>query len=386
MTDERVYNSAVLLTIRNLSELRRDLTKNHKRLVFTVGSYDLLHPGHGRYLAEARSHGDCLVVGIESNVSRRRKTGVKNHILDEAVRAEMVGSLRCVDGVVIVDEGNLLPVLRKLKPDVFYTIRTDWEQLRKTAESVLVKSYGGKVVRSLPFEPYVSSSGLVKKVAERKVFSLLKSALGVNIDLADGGGGPIRLGSGVPENLLGLSLKGETIKFESLARLRARLTGRRVVFTAGTYDLIHVGHARYLARARSLGDVLVVGLPSNSSVEKLKGRGRPLLDELARAETLTYLRSVDYVVIFDQPTILECLKALQPQVFFTVDESWNSGLRSSLEYKEVTSYGGEVVLAPRQSPYLSASLIINKAAGELVKEIFRECLDSAAKSGSLKEK
>ena len=141
-----------------------------------------------------------------------------------------------------------------------------------------------------------------------------------------------------------------------------------------------------MAKAKSLGDVLVVGLPSNVAVERLKGKGRPLLDELARAETLTYLRSVDYVVIFDHPTILSCLRALQPDVFFTVDESWNSGLKKSPEYKEVRSYGGEVVLAPRQSPYLSASLIINKAAGDLVKDIFRECLDTANKQGSLREK
>ena len=109
------------------------------------------------------------------------------------------------------------------------------------------------------------------------------------------------------------------------------------------------------------------------------------MDEVVRAETLTYLRSVDYVVIFDHPTILQCLEKLQPDVFFTVEESWNKGLKASPEYKMVKSYGGTVAQSPRLSPYLSASLIINKAAGELVKEIFKECLETATKGGALKE-
>src|SRR3954447_16637422 len=84
------------------------------------------------------------------------------------------------------------------------------------------------------------------------------------------------------------------------ARLRA--AGRRVVFTNGCFDLLHVGHLRYLAAARELGDALVVGVNTDASVQRLKGPGRPLVPELERAELLAALRPVDYVTLFDEPT------------------------------------------------------------------------------------
>jgi rfaE bifunctional protein nucleotidyltransferase chain/domain len=85
-------------------------------------------------------------------------------------------------------------------------------------------------------------------------------------------------------------------------------------FTNGCFDLIHPGHVQYLADARALGDFLVVGLNSDASVARLKGPGRPLQDEAARAAVLLGLRSVDAVVRFDEDTPLELIGALQPDV------------------------------------------------------------------------
>lgn len=85
-------------------------------------------------------------------------------------------------------------------------------------------------------------------------------------------------------------------------------------FTNGCFDLIHPGHVQYLADARALGDFLVVGLNSDASVARLKGPGRPLQDEAARAAVLLGLRSVDAVVRFDEDTPLELIRALQPDV------------------------------------------------------------------------
>ena len=386
----------MLLTISDLPRLRRDLLAAHKKLVFAVGSFDLVHPGHGRYLAEARSCGDYLVVGVESSASRAKRVGAQAVILDDKVRAEMVGGLRSVDATVVVDETDLLLIIKKLRPDVFYTVKTDWQpkpglpqsrSLRRQEEAAAIKSYGGRLVKSDPFEPYISSAQLVRKVAEKKMVALLEQHLGSTLpSLTHITEKPIAVYSQVPSNILSLALMGGVISFSSLAALREKLTKmqKRVVFTAGTFDLLHVGHARYLARARELGDVLVVGVPSNAAVARLKGVGRPLVDEVARAETLAYLRGVDYVVIFDHPTVLECLKALQPNTFFTVDEPWNKGFKKSPEYKTVKAYGCKVALSPRQSPFISASLIINRAAGERVKEIFKECL--AVARGAVQEK
>jgi D-beta-D-heptose 7-phosphate kinase/D-beta-D-heptose 1-phosphate adenosyltransferase len=85
-------------------------------------------------------------------------------------------------------------------------------------------------------------------------------------------------------------------------------------FTNGCFDLIHPGHVQYLADARALGDFLVVGLNSDASVARLKGPGRPVQDEAARAAVLLGLRSVDAVVRFDEDTPLDLIRALQPDV------------------------------------------------------------------------
>jgi D-glycero-beta-D-manno-heptose 1-phosphate adenylyltransferase len=96
------------------------------------------------------------------------------------------------------------------------------------------------------------------------------------------------------------------------ARLRAQ--GRRVVLANGCFDLLHVGHVRYLAAARALGDVLFVGLNSDAAVARLKGRGRPLAPASERAEILSALRAVDHVVVFDEDTADRLVALLRPAV------------------------------------------------------------------------
>ncbi len=105
---------------------------------------------------------------------------------------------------------------------------------------------------------------------------------------------------------------------EELARrLRAQRDAKdapRVVLANGCFDLLHVGHLRYLAGARAHGDVLVVALNSDASVRAIKGEGRPLQNEDDRAELLLGLRAVDHVVLFDEPTLEETLRLLRPDV------------------------------------------------------------------------
>jgi D-glycero-beta-D-manno-heptose 1-phosphate adenylyltransferase len=94
----------------------------------------------------------------------------------------------------------------------------------------------------------------------------------------------------------------------------AKRAGKRVVFANGCFDTLHVGHVRYLTGAKSEGDILVVGLNSDASVNRLKGEGRPILDENARALLVAALRSVDYVVIFSEPNVEALLDELRPDV------------------------------------------------------------------------
>ena len=93
-----------------------------------------------------------------------------------------------------------------------------------------------------------------------------------------------------------------------------RAAGKKVVFTNGCFDLIHTGHTRYLAIARSLGDLLIVAVNSDTSVRTIKGDKRPITPQAERAETLAALESVDFVTIFDEPDPYRVISALQPDV------------------------------------------------------------------------
>src|SRR5713226_9937172 len=108
-------------------------------------------------------------------------------------------------------------------------------------------------------------------------------------------------------------------KIVSRDALRAVLSddkrrGQQIVFANGCFDTLHVGHVRYLEGARREGDLLVVAVNSDSSVAGLKGPGRPVLDEIARARLVAALRSVDYVVLFDEPSVESLLEYLRPDV------------------------------------------------------------------------
>ena len=93
-----------------------------------------------------------------------------------------------------------------------------------------------------------------------------------------------------------------------------RATGQTIVFTNGCFDLIHPGHTRYLATARSFGDILIVAINSDTSVRVIKGEKRPINSQADRAETLAALESVDFVTIFDEPDPYKVISVLQPDV------------------------------------------------------------------------
>src|SRR5580692_1656878 len=93
-----------------------------------------------------------------------------------------------------------------------------------------------------------------------------------------------------------------------------RRSGRKIVFANGIFDLLHAGHVRYLQAARAEGDILVVGVNSDASTKKLKGDGRPILTERARAGLVAALSSVNYVVIFDELDVRTLLRELQPHI------------------------------------------------------------------------
>ena len=125
--------------------------------------------------------------------------------------------------------------------------------------------------------------------------------------------------------------------------LAAVLRPKTLCFTNGCFDLIHPGHVQYLAEARALGDFLVVGLNSDASVARLKGPGRPLQDEAARAAILLGLRSVDAVVLFDEDTPLDLIQALRPDVLVKGGDYTPEAV---VGREIVEGRGGKLVLIP----------------------------------------
>lgn len=109
---------------------------------------------------------------------------------------------------------------------------------------------------------------------------------------------------------------GQVSKFESIAKDLASLKSqnKKIVFTNGCFDLLHVGHVRYLQEAKKLGDVLVIGVNSDASVKRLKGPTRPVQVEADRAEILAALGAVDYTVIFTEDTPLKLIEAVKPDI------------------------------------------------------------------------
>jgi D-beta-D-heptose 7-phosphate kinase/D-beta-D-heptose 1-phosphate adenosyltransferase len=126
-------------------------------------------------------------------------------------------------------------------------------------------------------------------------------------------------------------------------RERLRAGGRRLVFTNGVFDLLHLGHVRYLAQARALGDALVVAINSDRAVRELKGADRPVFDEAERAEILAALRVVDYVVVFDDISPRSLIAELLPDVLV---KGGDYDLDQIHGREEVEATGGKVISLP----------------------------------------
>lgn len=130
------------------------------------------------------------------------------------------------------------------------------------------------------------------------------------------------------------------VELEELLGLLEKVRGKKkIVFTNGCFDILHAGHADYLNKAKSLGDILVVGINSDASVRRIKGEKRPILPQQMRAYLLDNLKPVDYVVIFEEDTPLELIKAIKPDVLVK-GADWD--LERIVGADFVLSYGGRV--------------------------------------------
>ena len=153
-------------------------------------------------------------------------------------------------------------------------------------------------------------------------------------------------------------MKDKVLSLEELSeRCQAlREQGRRVVLTNGCFDLLHVGHLRYLQQARELGDALIVALNGDDSVRALKGLGRPIVPAMERAEVLAALACVDYVTTFDDQTAEQVVAALRPDIYVKGGD-YTARRNSIPEARIVTEYGGMVFFLDLQPGASTAGII-----------------------------
>ena len=374
-----------------------------KKIVFTVGTFDLIHSGHAAYLLNAKTYGDILIVGVATNKSRKKLRGQAFPLIDQKNRAELIEYFKFVDNTVFVDKQNILPVLKKIKPDIFYGLGVDWRShLRKPQESDFIKSYGGTIINVKQSKPFVSALAIVERVADLKIKEIIEYFFGkVKIDLSKGDWKK-KMWSGLKTdlrserlyfgnhsrelNLFSRKYFGEIVDESNLIKVgrKLRSNGKKIVLASGACDLLHAGHARFFSKAKTHGDILVLAIPSNNVIYKQKGRGRPIVDEYSRAELMAYFGFVDYIVIFDHDEITPIIEKLKPDIFFTVAEDWNQ-IDDSPAAALMSKIGGQIITAPPQSPLLSSSRLIRKAAGIRVRQVFKEVLDEAEKLTSLKD-
>jgi D-beta-D-heptose 7-phosphate kinase / D-beta-D-heptose 1-phosphate adenosyltransferase len=151
---------------------------------------------------------------------------------------------------------------------------------------------------------------------------------------------------------------------DSLARLAAlletqKLAGRKIVFTNGVFDILHAGHMQFLQQARALGDMLVVGVNSDNSTRRLKGKGRPINSERDRMALVAALDMVDHVVLFDEDTPTQLIRLLKPDIHVKGGDYTYEALP---EAEAVREAGGQIVILPLAGSISTSSVIDRIAA------------------------
>lgn len=155
-------------------------------------------------------------------------------------------------------------------------------------------------------------------------------------------------------------MKKMLIDRKKISNLRGELQGKKTVFTNGCFDILHVGHVRYLTAAKNFGDVLIVGLNTDESVKKLKGASRPVNNQNDRAEVLLGLKAVDHVIFFGEDTAENLIAELHPDVYV---KGGDYTLETLPEAKIVKAYGGQIELV---------KLVEGKSTTNIIKKISSE--------------
>ncbi len=375
-----------------------------KKIVFTYGTYDLIHSAHAIYLLKAKAKGDILVVGVAKNRSKLRIPNKKLPLIDEKNREELLHYFNFVDYTVLVDIDDLSEELESLRPDVFFTLENDWvKKIRTEKEKNIANKHKIKITKNPKGKIYVSASDMINRVADVKIKSKVEYFFGkTKIDLSKGDWSKKKW-SGLKTDIRSdtlffgkhthkvspryKNLIGKIIKYNDINKLREKydIVDKKIVLALGACDLLHSGHARFFQQAKNSGDILVLGIPSDRVVRKQKGAGRPVVTEYSRAELMSFFRFTDFVTIYDKEDVRPFISNLNPDIFFTIKENWNEASDNDKYFNDVKGWNGKIKSIKPQAKNLSSTKIIKKATGIRIKEIFNEELEESRNGKPLKD-
>jgi D-beta-D-heptose 7-phosphate kinase/D-beta-D-heptose 1-phosphate adenosyltransferase len=345
-----------------LAALRHQLAEHPAVVVLSDYAKGVLTPALCQtVIAEARKHGIPVLVdpkgrdyekysGATALTPNKRETaeacGISMHDneallaaaarMRESLKLDFLAVTRSEEGVSLIEEGHTL-------------------HIPATAKQVFdVSGAGDTVIATL-------AAGLIAGLERRQALHLANLAAGVVVGKV--GTAPIKY----EELLRELMVEDSTQQADKVCTLEAllarvaawRTAGQKIVFTNGCFDLLHAGHVTYLEGARNLGDRLIVGLNTDRSVSALKGPTRPVIHEADRARVMAALESVDAVVLFDEDTPLDLIRAIRPDVLAKGSDYSEDQVVGG---NDVKSWGGRVALVDLV-PGRSTSKIIGKLVG-----------------------
>lgn len=345
-----------------LAALRHQLAEHPAVVVLSDYAKGVLTPALCQtVIAEARKHGIPVLVdpkgrdyekysGATALTPNKRETaeacGISMHDneallaaaarMRESLKLDFLAVTRSEEGVSLIEEGHTL-------------------HIPATAKQVFdVSGAGDTVIATL-------AAGLIAGLERRQALHLANLAAGVVVGKV--GTAPIKY----EELLHELMVEDSTQQADKVCTLEAllarvaawRAAGQKIVFTNGCFDLLHAGHVTYLEGARNLGDRLIVGLNTDRSVSALKGPTRPVIHEADRARVMAALESVDAVVLFDEDTPLDLIRAIRPDVLAKGSDYSEDQVVGG---NDVKSWGGRVALVDLV-PGRSTSRIIGKLVG-----------------------
>jgi D-beta-D-heptose 7-phosphate kinase/D-beta-D-heptose 1-phosphate adenosyltransferase len=308
-------------------------------------------------IGEARAAGKMVIVDPETTEDYGPYAGA-SCLLPNRFEAQMATGMH-LDGEAafreaahgLLDRLSLESVVIKLDRDGIFYATADGEEKHMTTEARAVADITGAGDMVAAAFAFARACGADHDTAA----ALANFAAGMEV---------ARHGvSAIPREVMLAELRAEedpaTLKVTGRADFARmaddfRRQGRRIAFTNGCFDLLHLGHVRLIEFARAQGDLLVVGLNSDVSVRKLKGPGRPVNSEDVRARILASLAAVDYVVLFDEREVLPLIKQIRPDV---VVKGGDYKLEEVLGHGFVETYGGEVRLAPMIRGFSTTDLI-----------------------------